>query len=39
MTLYIWKLWKEKQKKRQNTEYLKNEKTFLEEIKKNFHCC
>ena len=38
MTFYIWKLWKEKQKKRQNIEYLKNEKTFLEEIKKNFHC-
>ena len=37
MTLWILKLWKEKEKKRQHIEYLKNEKSFLEEVKIILH--
>ena len=37
MTLSIWKLWKEKEKNQQNIEYLKNVKSFLEEIKTIFY--
>ena len=37
MTLWIWKMCNEKGKKQQNIEYLKTEKSFVEEIKSIFH--